>query len=123
MRTHWFVFALLWGLISVCAASDQPKPAPKSAAVSSDSEPSDARWGIIHTEVSQPDSDFQLDPNHRYVQREQPRTVTCLKMRTYLMARESRDSDATEWVGYATCLPSSKYDVKRADGQPGVVLR
>jgi len=52
------------------------------------------------------------DPNHRYVKLD-PQTVTCLKMRSYLMARQSSDSDETTMVGYTTCTPSASFDVKR----------
>jgi hypothetical protein len=42
----------------------------------------------------------------------------CYTVRSYLVARESRDSDVTLPVGYRTCTPSSKFGVKRADLPP-----
>jgi len=113
MRTGSLLFFLLLAL-PLYAASDQPKSASPNDNLSADNEV--APWsGVIPTESLQSDSDFQADPNHRYVSRE-PQTVTCLKMRTYLMAREGPDSDRTEWVGYRTCQPAAKYGVKFADG-------
>jgi len=51
------------------------------------------------------------DPNHRYT-RDVPAEVTCLKMRSYLMAREGADSDVTRMVGYRTCTRSAKFDLR-----------
>jgi len=51
------------------------------------------------------------DPNHRYV-RQMPTEVTCLKMRSYLMAREGSDTDVTRMVGYRTCTKSAKFDLR-----------
>jgi len=38
----------------------------------------------------------------------------CLKIRSYLMARDSRSSDSTHLVGYSTCLPASRYRLRTA---------
>ena len=40
----------------------------------------------------------------------------CLKMRSYLVARDSRNSDSTHLVGYSTCLPASRYRLRTAVG-------
>ena len=39
----------------------------------------------------------------------------CYTARSYLYARESRDSDVTVPVGYRVCTPSAKFQVKSAD--------
>jgi hypothetical protein len=39
----------------------------------------------------------------------------CYTARSYLYARESRDSDVTVPVGYRMCTPSAKFQVKSAD--------
>jgi len=114
MRTRSLLCFLLL-VLPLCAASDQRKAASSNDTLSADSGISASWTGVIPTESLARESDFQADPNHRYVSRE-PQTVTCLKMRTYLMAREGADTDRTEWVGYRTCLPSAKYGVKFADG-------
>lgn len=41
--------------------------------------------------------------------------MVCYKMRTYFVAREERHSDSTKPVGYSTCQPSWRFDVKSAD--------
>jgi hypothetical protein len=33
----------------------------------------------------------------------------CLKMRTYKVARDNPDSDATHLVGYSTCQPAARF--------------
>ena len=40
----------------------------------------------------------------------------CLKMRSYLMARDGKNSDSTHLVGYSTCLPASRYRLRTAVG-------
>jgi hypothetical protein len=38
--------------------------------------------------------------------------VTCLTLRTYVVARDSKDSDSTHPAGYSTCQPSAQYQLK-----------
>jgi hypothetical protein len=38
--------------------------------------------------------------------------VTCYTIRTYVVARDSKDSDATHPAGYSTCQPSAQYQLK-----------
>lgn len=40
----------------------------------------------------------------------------CLKIRSYQMARDSKNSDSTHLIGYSTCLPASKYRLRTAVG-------
>jgi hypothetical protein len=39
----------------------------------------------------------------------------CFSIRSYVVARDSKDSDATHPVGSSTCQPASRYGVKSAD--------
>jgi hypothetical protein len=41
--------------------------------------------------------------------------ATCYSIRSYQVARDSEDSDATHAVGESTCLPSARYGVHTAD--------
>jgi hypothetical protein len=41
--------------------------------------------------------------------------TTCLKIRSYVVARDSKDSDATHPVSYSTCQPSSRYRVRTTE--------
>ena len=41
----------------------------------------------------------------------------CYSIRNYLVARDSKSSDATHPAGYSTCQPASRYHVKTAVGQ------
>jgi hypothetical protein len=38
----------------------------------------------------------------------------CYALRTYIMVRESRDSDVTHRDGYVTCQPAWKFEVRSA---------
>lgn len=40
----------------------------------------------------------------------------CLKIRSYLVARDSKNSDSTHLVGYSTCLPASRYRLRTTVG-------
>jgi hypothetical protein len=48
----------------------------------------------------------------------QPDTDTiCYSIRSYVVARDSKDSDSTHPAGYSTCRPASGYHVKNAQGR------
>jgi hypothetical protein len=40
----------------------------------------------------------------------------CLKIRSYLMAPDGKNSDSTHLAGYSTCLPASRYRLRTAVG-------
>jgi hypothetical protein len=42
----------------------------------------------------------------------------CYKMRSYIVRRESHDSDVTRIAGYTTCTPANKIQVKNATATP-----
>jgi hypothetical protein len=41
--------------------------------------------------------------------------TTCLTMRSYVVARDSKDSDSTHLVSYSTCQPAARYRVKTTE--------
>ena len=43
---------------------------------------------------------------------------SCFAIRSYLMARDRKDSDSTHLAGYTTCVPSGKYQVRTVVGTP-----
>jgi hypothetical protein len=49
--------------------------------------------------------------------------TTCLKIRSYVVARDSKDSDSTHPVSYSTCQPSSRYRVRTTEIQTQSVDR
>jgi hypothetical protein len=42
----------------------------------------------------------------------------CLKMRSYYVEREAKHSDVTHPIGYSTCTPSTRFDIKLAEDDP-----
>lgn len=46
----------------------------------------------------------------------------CYSIRSYLMARDSKDSDSTHPVKTSTCQPARHYRLKTADSQPHVLV-
>jgi hypothetical protein len=47
--------------------------------------------------------------------------AACFTMRSYVVARDSKDSDSTHPTGYSTCQPASKYRVRTT--QQGSVVQ
>jgi hypothetical protein len=41
--------------------------------------------------------------------------TTCYTIRSYVVARDSKDSDSTHPAGYSTCRPSNRYQLRSAD--------
>ena len=41
--------------------------------------------------------------------------TTCYAIRSYVVARDSKTSDATHPVGYSTCRPASRYHLRTTD--------
>jgi hypothetical protein len=41
--------------------------------------------------------------------------TTCYSIRSYVVARDSKDSDSTHPAGYSTCRPSNRYQLRNAD--------
>jgi hypothetical protein len=101
-------------------------------------EPS-AGWRIVPNQSSELDSaatnrirvdQYRLDPDSPDLltgrARSQPKTrtlvmgvdgpldsdVTCYTIRSYVVARDSKDSDSTHMTGYSTCQPVSRYGIK-----------
>jgi hypothetical protein len=104
-------------------------------------EPS-APWRIVPNQSSESDSNsrnrirvdqYRLDPDRPDLvtgrQSSQPKTrtlvmgvdgpldsdVTCYTIRSYVVARDSKDSDSTHRTGYSTCQPASRYRVKTTE--------
>jgi len=51
------------------------------------------------------------------------RSEFCYSMRSYLMARDSKDSDSTHLVSTSTCQPAQRYTVKTTDPQTPMLQR
>jgi hypothetical protein len=49
--------------------------------------------------------------------------TTCLKIRSYVVARDSKDSDSTHPVSYSTCQPSTRYRVRTTEMRSEPVKR
>ena len=43
---------------------------------------------------------------------------TCYAIRSYVVARDSKNSDSTHPVGYSTCQKASRYHVKKVETAP-----
>jgi len=74
---------------------------------------------------------YKADPASRLV-KEEPETIsrvddlpgdTCFAIRSYVMARDNKDSDSTHLVSYSTCQPASRYRMKKAEVRSVTVER
>ena len=45
--------------------------------------------------------------------------TTCYKIRSYVVARDSQNSDSTHPVSYSTCQPAARYKVKTTEQRSG----
>jgi len=49
--------------------------------------------------------------------------TTCYAIRSYVVARDDRDSDSTHPVGSSTCQPASRYRLKNTQAEPVLIVR
>jgi len=116
MQISCLLVILMWGLVSVCEASDsarQSSPSPAAANSSS------ADWfnpsAIAgYDSINLPSTD-RPDRQYRGFDSASDGDVFCLKMHVFEMKRESPHSDVVEPDGQSTCQPASKYSVKMAE--------
>ena len=47
--------------------------------------------------------------------------TTCYAIRSYVVARDDKDSDSTHFVRYSTCQPASRYRLKTAQVEGSAV--
>jgi hypothetical protein len=113
MRISGVLVALVCGLISVGAAIEQPQQSASSQMVaSSNPERFDGAAGIG------PDSSAsdRADREYRRLDPSRDGDLTCYTMDSYLVKRQSADSDVVEPSGHSSCQRASKYGVKAAVG-------
>jgi hypothetical protein len=55
----------------------------------------------------------QIDPMNVRSYGEPGADTVCLKIRSYVVARDDRDSDSVHLVGYSTCQPASRYRLRK----------
>jgi hypothetical protein len=111
------LFVLLCALVAVCGASDSARQSA-SAPVTANAYSAD--WldasGIVRPDFSA--TGDRSDRDHRGIVPERDGELTCYTIHSYLVKRQSRDSDVTEPVGHSTCQRASKYGVKTVE-EPG----
>jgi hypothetical protein len=62
---------------------------------------------------------LQLDPMAVRADARPGDDTLCYKIRSYVVARDSKDSDSVHPVGYSTCQPASRYRLKKTQTQTG----
>jgi hypothetical protein len=117
MRIPSVLLAILFGFASLDAApaTDQSQPTPSSAAPSVKSRLLNSAAEAKPIGKSNPPNERQHDFDIRNlgsILGENDRDKVCYRIRSYIVSRENRDSDSTKLVGYSTCQPSSKYDLR-----------
>jgi hypothetical protein len=116
MRIPKILLALVFGLSSFVSASSSEPPQP-----SLDSNAPSVTPDLLHSEAKTIATDKFRPANERpkfdfrnlgSIHLPEDSTKVCYTMRSYIVAREDRDSDSTKLVGYSTCQPSSNYEVR-----------
>ena len=112
--------ALISGKIS---SNAQQSPDLRTPPAATPSEP----WKIIPQ--SDKDKDLivitpEMDRKGIVVSPEGPLAAdtTCYAIRSYVVKRDSKDSDSVHPVGYSTCLPATRYRLKTADAAAAMSL-
>ena len=106
MRAPFLLAGLLCGLVAACVAGDQTR---QSSSSRFDSVAGIVRPNNVVLAMSDRDGDGRrFDPAR-------DGDVTCYTVQSYLVKRQSPDSDAVEPVGYSTCQRASRYGVKTTD--------
>ena len=59
----------------------------------------------------------QIDPMVVVLDGRPGADTVCLKIRSYVVARDDRDSDSVHLVGYSTCQPASRYRLRKTQIQ------
>ena len=122
--TRLLTAPLLLCCLSALAQDQQPRsPTPSEPWRIIPNQPADVGSGqqlLSHMQVDQ----FRFDPKVEAkpdkvvaVLDSQPDADTiCYSIRSYVVARDAKDSDATHPAGYSTCRPASHYHVRTAEG-------
>lgn len=103
---------------SSATRSNHPAEPERSARVTT-SDP----WKIILNQG--PDSResslqwLQLDPMAVRADARPGDDILCYKIRSYVVARDRKDSDSVHPVGYSTCQPASRYRLRTTQIQTG----
>jgi hypothetical protein len=109
--------------------------APAEPAVKSSATPNPEPWRIIPkaSEPSKPAARFRDESQALTAGVLTPRALAhpdvaspmggtaCYFIRSYLVARDSKDSDSTHIAGISTCQPARQYELKTTDPQPHMI--
>jgi hypothetical protein len=116
MRISALLVIGLWGLVSVCGASDS---AQRDSSVATAANPSSTDWvgspAIARHDLIKLSSTDRPDREFRSLDSARDGDVFCLKMHVFEVKRESPHSDVVEPDGQSTCQRASKYSVKMAE--------
>ncbi len=112
MRISCLLVILLWGLVSVCEASDSVRQlSSTSATASSRSDGFNPSAVAANDLISLPAMD-RPDQQYRGFDSARSGDVFCWKMHVFEMKRENPHSDVVEPDGQSTCQAASKYGMK-----------
>lgn len=70
------------------------------------------RVAVLQDVPTLPVNPFTVSPDSRILPE-----VTCLRIRSFVMARDNKHSDSTHLVRYSTCQPSYRYRLKTVELQ------
>jgi hypothetical protein len=111
MKRNGLLTVILFAVASMALATDRPQASsdPDSYSETGDS------MAVSPSDQFELQASGKLDASHIIFQSRRGFEPDCMKMRTYVMARDEKGSDATHAVKYLTCVPAWKYEVRKAD--------
>jgi hypothetical protein len=112
MRIFGLLVVFLCGLVLVCGAVDQPRPS--SSPQTAFDLGLNGSAGIVRPDFSGLAASDRADRDYRRFDTARDEDLTCYTIESYLVKRQSRDSDVVEPAGHSTCQRASKYSVKTA---------
>jgi hypothetical protein len=117
MRIPGLLVVMVFGLVSVCAAGDQARQSSSSPAAATSFNPDvfNSAAGIVRPDFSGLTASDRGDRDHRRLDPARDGELTCYTIDSYLVKRQSPDSDVTEPTGHSTCQRASRYSVKKAE--------
>jgi len=102
-------------LVAQKGSTAQPAPDFRTPPAATTSEP----WRILPKADFDKDAQIvmkpQVDTDGTLVFPSVPGETTCFAIRSYVVARDSKDSDSVHPVRYTTCVPAAKYRLKTAE--------
>lgn len=118
MSAYLLTAALLISTIPALAQQKGTSPAESSSKLPSDHQTQVATnepWNLFANKTLSFPPNVRIDPMTVQSVEQFRNDTLCYTMRSYVVARDSRNSDSVHPVGYSTCQPASRYRMRTTE--------